>query len=168
MNMLTSRFLRPQFPVVGIALPAVLLLIAFPAPVQAQRVEGRIQIENPPRTLTSGNVLDLFKAFREGEHQIVFSFEGDPANFVLRSEVRHNGESLGTFEGPPMPYIPGDMFMCPEAFGFVGLLGHDGTPGDAFGRLAPGEYEVRLEAVPQRVDGYIQSASLGFIVPRRQ
>ena len=144
-------------------MPRLVLLAAAltlsPA-VYAQSVDGWVQIRNAPETAESGGLVDLFAAFRDGDHQIVFSFDGDPAAFILFSEVRHDGRVLGRFESLPHPYIPGDMFMAPEAFGFIGvLLAHTDD-----WRLEPGRYEVRLEARPVGSRDRLRPAVLAFDV----
>lgn len=108
----------------SVLLVAVLVWGDLPYAVHAQEVEGTVRIENPPKELESGSLLDLFAAFRKGEHQIHLEFESDvpfvPVQF--QTVVRKDGKTLGRATRDPMPYFPGDTLMCPEAFDFVPII----------------------------------------------
>ncbi|QCK16640.1 hypothetical protein [Mangrovivirga cuniculi] len=164
----------------------IVLLIQSAQALYAQNVNGKITINGDDRTsldLESPYVVNLFKSFRDGENKIIFFYEGaDYAKpeeeilpgkpkfdfFKFKTTVKHNGKTINTSEREPMPYIPGDMFLSPEAFNFVPVLGRYMQDGLAYenntGRLAPGEYEIILEAIPVESEGEISRGLIVFNV----
>jgi len=143
-----------------------LLGVSAPSSATAQDVRGAVIVDNPPEALESGSLLDLFAAFRTGEHQIHLEFESDadvvPVQF--QTIMRKDGETLGRSRRDPMPYFPGDMLMCPEAWGFIAMLNE---LADDEGQLPPGDYEVLLVAENVEGEAGIEPAEFQFTVPRR-
>ncbi len=133
----------------------------------AQEVEGAVRIDNPPEVLESGSLLDLFAAFREGEHQIHLEFESD-APFVpvqFQTVVRKDGKTLGRATRDPMPYFPGDMLMCPEAFDFVPIMRRYA---DSSGQLPAGKYAIVISVIVEGMENaQIEPAEMQFTVPKR-
>ena len=148
-------------------LVATLIGLHLPATAVAQSVEGALRVDNPPEELESGSLLDLFAAFRKGEHQIHFAFESE-ADFVparFRTVVRKGGKTLGQATRDPMPYFPGDTLMCPEAFDFVPIIRRYA---DRDGLLPPGEYAIVISVIVEGMeDAQIEPAEMQFTVPRR-
>ena len=150
-----------------LVLLVALIGLHLPATAVAQSVEGALRVDNPPEELESGSLLDLFAAFREGEHQIHFEFESE-ADFVpvrFQTVVRKDGKTLGQATRDPMPYFPGDMLLCPETFDFVPIARRYA---DGNGLLPPGEYAIVISVIVEDVeDAQIDPAEMQFTVPRR-
>ncbi|MCX2743227.1 hypothetical protein OO013_05085 [Mangrovivirga sp. M17] len=164
----------------------ITMLIISAQAIIAQNVKGKITINGDNKTeidLESPYVVTLFKSFRDGKNKIIFFYEGaDYAKpeeevlpgkpkfdfFKFKTTVKHNGKTINSSEREPMPYIPGGMFLAPETFSFVPVLGRYLQDGLAYqnntGRLAPGQYEIILEAIPVESEGEISRGLIVFNV----
>jgi len=102
----------------------VTLLIGMNIAVKAQDAKGYISIEEPPPIMHSGKLVEMFADFRDKPGSLVFHLESDakvvPVSF--QTTVKRNGKLGGSVKRKPMPYFPGEMIMCPEAFDFISLL----------------------------------------------
>ena len=149
--------------------------------VSAQQVKGGLSINNDHRTYLKigdiggeSNVINLFKAFREGDYKIQFNFDGEyPSQkkpefsfFRFKTTVKHNGKTIKTIVREPMPYIPGGMFLPAEAFDFVHILSTYEQEGMAYmentGKMPNGDYEIVLEAIPVKTEGRISKGIIMF------
>lgn len=163
---MTAIIIR-SFLVVPVLLIASLVCGGVVPSAHAQEVEGAVRIDNPPEELESGSLLDLFAAFREGEHQIRLEFESDapvvPVQF--QTVVRKDGKTLGRASRDPMPYFPGDMLMCPEAFDFVPIMRRYA---DGRGQLPAGRYGIVISVIVEGMENaQIEPAEMQFTVPKR-
>ena len=162
----------------------------FATLVNAQTVNGELLINKTKIqqvNLQDPYVVSLFKDFKTNKHEIIFSFDGENymnssksltrfaakksekpkfSFFRFKTIVKHNGKTIGTNERSPMPYIPGDMLLPAEAFDFIPILSTYQQEGFSYdknsGKLAPGVYEITLEAIPVEVKGKISRAQFTF------
>ena len=152
----------------------------------AQEVRGKLTINNASEAYlkigdiageSQGQVVELFKQFKQDDHSIKFSFEGkypteenkpEFSFFTFRTTVKHNGKMVKSMEREPMPYIPGDMLLPAEAFDFIGILAMHGQKGMGYGEntgaMPKGEYEIILEAIPMKTQGTITKGLIMFNV----
>lgn len=146
----------------------------------AQTVKGAITVGKSSELkleTKSDNLIDIFIDFRKEKFPILFSFEGDGIKskegreiifFEFITEVYHNGKLMGKTTRNPMPYIPGDMIIGTEGFDFISLLSYNEksramlkeTPG----KLAPGSYQVKLQARAIETKGQIRPATFSFTI----
>lgn len=159
---------------------AILCLMAVSA--SAQTVNGEITINKSSRSsldMADAYTVNLFRAFKNGDNQIIFFFEGDGYEkdseqkpeytyFTFRTTVKHNGRTIKSLEREPMPYIPGDMFLPAEAFDFIPILSvyqqESMDYRENTGRLPRGEYEIILEAEPVAARGEVSRGLIMFNV----
>jgi hypothetical protein len=146
----------------------------------AQTVKGAITVGKTSELkidTKSDNLIDIFIDFRKERYPILFSFQADGTNskggkeiifFEFITEVYYNGKLMGKSSRNPMPYIPGDMIICTEGFDFISLLGFNekskATLKETPGKLAPGSYQVKLQAKPIESKGQIQPATFSFTI----
>lgn len=148
-------------------LPA--FLIAFwigAAPSAAQDARSTVSIRLEMQELASGSLLDLFAAFRETEGAIRFRLESNAEQVPVRFQtvVMKDGEDIGRSVRAPMPYFPGEMIMCPEAWDFISVL-HQVSSND--GRLPAGQYDVRLSVLNTDARPLGEPGRFRFSVPER-
>lgn len=155
--------------------------LTFILNVSAQQVEGELTINNDQRTYIKigdikgeSNVINLLKAFRDGDYKIKFNFGGkyppqqkpEFSFFRFKTTVKHNGKTIKTIVREPTPYIPGDMFLPAEVFDFVHILSTYKQEGMAYmentGKMPNGDYEIVLEAIPVKTEGRISKGIIMF------
>ncbi len=158
-----------------------LLMTVCSLAAYSQSVDGKITVNKSSRASleSDGYTVNLFKAFKEGENQIIFFFEGDGYEkesdekpdytfFTFRTIVKHNGKTIRTLEREPMPYIPGGMFLPAEAFDFIPILSAYQQESMDYrentGKLPGGEYEIILEAEPEAARGEVTRGLIMFNV----
>ena len=140
-------------------------LFVIMASSQAQEVSGNITINKTSEArleLRDPYVVNLFKAFKKGDYELIFFFEaedyppqqGKPEFnfFQFKTTVKRNGKTLETLLREPMPYIPGGMFLAAETFDFIHILSTYQQKGTSYaennGVIPEGNYEIILEAIP--------------------
>ena len=143
---------------------------------KAQQVNGKLLINNSSKIeikLNDGNAVELFKQFKIGTHQIKFIFEGKGlpvdeqkrqiALVAFETTLFKNGKQIGSIKRQPMPFFPGEMLEPVEAFDIINLLtyAHKDLWASRYpGKVAPGSYEVRLQAHIEVVKGTVDPVSL--------
>ncbi|WP_124980243.1 hypothetical protein [Nonlabens xiamenensis] len=141
----------------------------------AQKVDGRLSIDQLREIkieLKNANAVDLFKQFKEGKHQIVFTFKAEGlaidnqkrqvALVEFETQVYKNGKLIGFRKRAPMPFFPGEMLEPVETFDIINLLMKAGTSSKSSypGQLASGHYEIKILARTIDAVGEIAPASL--------
>lgn len=134
-------------------------------------VNGKSSVEI---RLTEGNVVDLFKNFKTGKHQIQFNFKGSGlakdhegrgvALFTFVTEIYKDGKLMRNVKREPLVFFPGEMHEPVEAFDVIPLLSFaQGNPlenGIYPGKLTKGKYLVKIKAIPMGSSGKIEEANL--------
>lgn len=144
----------------------VVALLMGATPSAAQNARSTVEVTLDVEELESGSLLDLFAAFRDTEGAIRFMLESD-AEMVpvrLQTAVMRDGDVIGRSVRAPMPYFPGEMMMCPEAWDFISVL-HQVSSDD--GQLPPGQYDVRFSVLSANERPLGDPGRFQFSVPER-
>ncbi|WP_290567882.1 MULTISPECIES: hypothetical protein [unclassified Leeuwenhoekiella] len=134
-------------------------------------VNGKSSVEI---RLNEGNVVDLFKNFKTGKHQIQFNFKGaglakdqegrGVALFTFVTEIYKDGKLMRSVKREPLTFFPGEMLEPVEAFDVIPLLTFaQGNPlenGAYPGKLTKGKYLIKIKAIPMGSSGKIEEANL--------
>ncbi len=155
---------------------ATIVIFCFIFSSYAQGIKGNITINDSSKStikMEDPYVVNLFKDFKTGKHQIKFSFKGDYSSkgekpdfsfFTFKTTVKRNGKTIKSLARKPMPYLPGDMLIPVEAFDFIYVLSTIGQEGLTYskntGALPTGKYEIVLEATPISGEGPISKATI--------
>lgn len=148
----------------------------LPMVMSAQTVDGNLKINERPKiqiTLKNGNVVDLFKQFKEKKYNITFTFSGkdlpvdeekrEVALFTFTTELYKNGKLVKSHKRPPMPFFPAEMHEPVETFDVINVLTYaNGDPlkKEYPGKLESGTYVVVLKVEPVGVKGKIDQAEI--------
>ena len=143
----------------------------------AQEVKGKLTVSGGSKkelSLKSSEAVDLYAALRDQAYPIHFVFDGNSlpktesgnqvAIISFRTTLKRDGKVISKLERVPMPFFPGDMFMPVETFDLISLLTTTTGKADPTSKMAPGSYEVLLEAGPVGAKGSISAASMVFSV----
>lgn len=154
-------------------------ICSFTALSFAQQINGKILLnKNSKNTIELGSpdAVELYAQLRANEMPVNFIFEGtqlpkttsgkEVALIQFRTTIKYNGKEIASMKRSPIPFFPGDMFMPVETFDIIPILvlNTDKRTAQDKSRLAPGKYEVILEAIPIDTKGAIKPATLVFEV----
>jgi len=143
----------------------------------AQEVKGKLTVSGDSKkelSLQSSEAVDLYAALRDQAYPIHFVLDGNslpktesgnPVAIIwFRTTLKRDGKVISKLDRAPMPFFPGNMFMPVETFDLISQLTTTTGKADPTSKMAPGSYEVILEAGPVGAKGSISAASMVFSV----
>jgi hypothetical protein len=164
---------------------SALIFVAFTNANIAQIVKGRLTLNEKSRVdlvLETNSVTTLFKEFKTKKYNLGFQFKAYdiPKNcydetvvfFNFYTRVEKDGKLIKEIKREePFPYFPGDMFLGPESFDFISILGAlDGGAGNnhkILGTMPEGEYTIKLAVIPDGFKGNINPLEIYFALRKR-
>ncbi|XLS29439.1 hypothetical protein ACJD0Z_01140 [Flavobacteriaceae bacterium M23B6Z8] len=158
-----------------------ILILASGIFTNAQEVNGKISISKKSAfeiEVKDGNVVEVFKNFKEGKYPIIFAFEGKnmPKDnegrgvvlFSFETSLFANGRMVSKNLRAPMPFFPGEMLMPVETFDFIHQLTFANGKEAVFeaypGKIGKGTYKIVIKAIPVNSKGSIEEVSIVFFI----
>jgi hypothetical protein len=164
---------------------AALIITTFANSIIAQTVKGRLTLNEKSRVdlvMETNSVTALFKEFKTKKYNLGFQFKAYdiPKNcydetvvfFNFYTRVEKDGKLIKEIKREePFPYFPGDMFLGPESFDFISILGAlDGGAGNnhkILGIMPEGQYAIKLAVIPNGFKGNIIPLEIYFALRKR-
>ncbi|NAS32715.1 hypothetical protein GTQ40_17170 [Flavobacteriaceae bacterium R38] len=166
----------------------IILLVVFvlgSIQTRAQSVKGTLTLNNSNKIELSpenNSVVSLFRDFKMKKYAMQFHFKAYnvPKNiygetvvlFNFITQIKKDGKLIKEIKREePLPYFPGDMFLAPESFDFISILGsidgNDTRNSKYLGTLPAGEYTIVLDIVPLGFEGNINPLEIYFALRKR-